>query len=154
MKLATLAIIVRDDKVLLGEKKRGEIGAGTFNGPGGKVEPGETPEECVVRETREELGIVLDTRALDKLGTIRFHTGEGPSFEVILFRTETFSGEPRETADMIPGWYAIDSLPFDRMLESDRTWFAKATRGEHFDADAYYDGAMKGFRAIEFRPAP
>ena len=150
MKLATLAIIVRGDKVLLGEKKRGEIGSGTLNGPGGKLDPGETLEECVVRETREELGIELNPLRLDKLGVITFFAHEVPDFQVHLYRTEHFTGEIHETDDMIPGWYPIDSLPFDRMLESDRAWFARAARGEHFDAEVYYDDRAKGFREIRF----
>lgn len=150
MKQATLALIVRDGKVLLGEKKRGEIGTGTLNGPGGKVEPGETPEECVVRETREELGIALDPSKLDKLGVITFFVQNIADFQVHLYHTEYFSGEARETEDMIPEWYPIDSLPFERMLESDREWFARAARGEHFDAEVYYEERAKTFKQIRF----
>lgn len=152
MKLATLAVIVCDGKLLLGEKKRGEIGTGMLNGPGGKVEPGETPEECVIRETREELGIELDREALDRVGMIRFHTGEGPSFAVHIYRTGAFTGELKETDEMIPSWYPTDHLPYERMFESDRLWLPKALAGEYFDADAYYDGAMKDFRTITFHP--
>ena len=55
---ATLLFIVRNGEILLIEKKRG-IGAGKVNGPGGKIDPGETPLECIIRETREELGITV-----------------------------------------------------------------------------------------------
>ena len=51
---ATLMFVVRDFEVLLIEKQRG-IGAGKINGPGGKIDPGETPLESAVRETQEEL---------------------------------------------------------------------------------------------------
>ncbi len=151
MRIATLAIIVRDGKVLLGEKKRGEIGTGTLNGPGGKCEGDETPEECVLRETREELGIGLDPSRLEKLGIIQFYAGADKDFQVHLFRTDSFSGELRETADMIPGWYPIDDLPLDRMLESDREWFARACRGERIDAEAYYEVRASGFKGMKFR---
>ena len=53
---ATLCYLLKDDEVLLIRKKRG-IGAGKINGPGGKVDPGETPLEAAVRETREEVGV-------------------------------------------------------------------------------------------------
>ena len=46
--LATLLFIFRDGEVLLIRKKRG-LGAGKINGPGGKIDPGETPEQCAVR---------------------------------------------------------------------------------------------------------
>ena len=57
---ATLMFVLRDaafgggQEVLLIRKKRG-IGAGKINGPGGKIDPGESPLQCAIRETREEL---------------------------------------------------------------------------------------------------
>ncbi len=154
MKQATLALIVRDGKVLLGEKKRGEIGTGTLNGPGGKLDPGETLEECVVRETREELGIALDPHALALTAVITFYAADIPDLEVYVYRTDTFAGELHETDDMVPGWYDIEHLPLDRMLESDRAWFAKAARGERFKADVFYKERAKDFEKIEFLPLP
>ena len=53
---ANLLFIVREEKILLIHKKRG-FGAGKINGPGGKIDPGETPLQSAVRETFEELGI-------------------------------------------------------------------------------------------------
>ncbi|MEM9057182.1 MAG: NUDIX domain-containing protein, partial [Pseudomonadota bacterium] len=50
--IATLLFVVRGGEVLLIHKKRG-LGAGKINGPGGRVEPGETVQECAVREVRE-----------------------------------------------------------------------------------------------------
>lgn len=150
MKEATLAIIVQDGKVLLGFKKKGEIGSQTLNGPGGKTEPGETAAECVVRETREEVGITLDPAHLEEIALITFYHDSVPDFRVRVFYTNTFAGEPTETADMIPGWYDTHDLPFDKMLESDREWFAKATRGEHFSANVYYKERAAGFERIEF----
>ena len=56
--LATLMFIIDEPRgrVLLIRKKRG-LGAGKINGPGGKLDPGETPEQCAVRETQEELHV-------------------------------------------------------------------------------------------------
>ena len=53
---ATLVFVVEADRVLLIRKKRG-LGAGKINGPGGRLEPGETLLECAVREIQEELCI-------------------------------------------------------------------------------------------------
>jgi 8-oxo-dGTP diphosphatase len=53
---ASLCFIVREEKILLIHKKRG-FGAGKINGPGGKIDPGETPLESALRETFEELVI-------------------------------------------------------------------------------------------------
>jgi len=153
MKMATLGIITRGNRVLLGLKRGGsEIGDGTLNGPGGKVEVGETIKQCLVRETREEVGITLDPRKLEKVAVITFHAGGVPDFKVHVYRTSSFSGIPLETESMVPAWYDINALPVDRMLESDRAWFPKVIRGEKFRANVYYRERAKGFLKIVFLP--
>ena len=59
MKLVTAAIIRKDGKVLLTRRAPGEKLAGFWEFPGGKVDANETLAECLVRELREELGIVV-----------------------------------------------------------------------------------------------
>ncbi|MBI2013670.1 MAG: 8-oxo-dGTP diphosphatase [Candidatus Colwellbacteria bacterium] len=152
MKIATLAIIVRDGKVLLGYKKKGEIGAKTLNGPGGKVEPGETLLHCVVREAREELGIHLIPSTLNEIAVITFFASGEPDFKVHIFWTDKFRGRPKETSEMIPQWVSVSTLPLDQMLESDRKWFPKAIRGERFRATVHYKESASGFQKIEFTP--
>lgn len=71
MREATLCYPIDDDRVLLIEKQRG-VGAGNVNGPGGKLEPGETPHECVVREVGEEVGVRVDPW---KVGELEFTFG-------------------------------------------------------------------------------
>jgi 8-oxo-dGTP diphosphatase len=105
-----------------------------------------------VRETKEEFGITLDPEQLDRVAIVTFHAGGIPDFEVHVFRTVFFSREIRETAEMIPGWFPVEPLPFDRMLESDRMWFPRAITGEPFRANAYYRERAKGFERIEFLP--
>lgn len=152
MKIATLALITKDNQVLLGYKKKGEIGSKTLNGPGGKQEANETLLECLLRETHEEVGLVLVENKVEKMGVITFFEGDRPDFEVHIFHTSCFSGTPQETIDMIPGWYDIDNLPFDKMLESDREWFTKMLKGEKFNANVYYRERAKDFDRIEFLP--
>jgi len=152
MKIATLGIIVRNGKVLLGERKRGEIGTGVLSSPGGKLDRGETPTACVIRETREELGIELDFSALRLVAVISFFAADKLDFCVYVYLAEAFHGELKETADMIPEWHPLESLPFDRMYESDKHWFLKAARGEEFRANVYYRGRAEGFDHIDFFP--
>ena len=51
---ATLLFVLRDGQILLIHKKTG-LGAGKINGPGGRIDPGETPRQCAIREVQEEL---------------------------------------------------------------------------------------------------
>lgn len=152
MKTATLGLIIHGSKLLLGEKKKGEIGTGVLSGPGGKMEPSETPEECLIRETREELEIELDPSSLELVADIDFYASDEIDFRVSVFRARIASGELHETADMVPAWYPISDLPFERMFESDRAWLPRAVAGEKFKANVYYRDRAKDFDRIEFLP--
>jgi len=152
MHIATLGIILKDDKILLGEKRKGEIGTGVLSGPGGKLELGETLQECLARETREELEIELDPASLELVANIDFHNGDEVDFRVFVFLAKILSGEIHTTADMIPAWYPLTEATFKRAYESDRHWLPKAARGEKFDANVYYRSRARDFSRIEFFP--
>ena len=72
----TLLLIFKDNKVLLGEKKRG-FAKGTLNGIGGKQDPGETNEQAMVRETQEEIGVTpIDYRLIGEIFFDTWYKGE------------------------------------------------------------------------------
>lgn len=152
MKIATLGIVLGDKALLLGEKKKGEIGTGIVCGPGGKLDAGETLEECLIRETREELEIELDPNSLEFVALIDFYSGTEIDFRVYVYLTKILSGEIHETADMIPKWYPLDALPFERMYEADRYWLPKALSGEKFNANIYYRDRARDLDHIDFLP--
>jgi len=170
MKKATLAIITQGNKVLLGLKRNGcEIGDGTLNGPGGKLDPGETLLEGIIRETKEEADILLDPAKVEKVAIVTFHKGRTrfvflnrflnwfklgnvPDFEVHVYHTNEFTGEPHETETMIPDWYDREPLPVERMLESDYAWFPQLVRGDRFNANVFYLDRARHFDRVEFFP--
>lgn len=152
MKIATLGIVLQNNNLLLGKKKKGEIGTGLLSGPGGKLESGETLEKCLIRETREELKIELDSDSIELTAIIDFYVTNEIDFRVYVYRAEIFSGEIKETADMIPAWYPLSNLPFGQMFDSDRYWILRAARGEKFRANIYYFSRAKNFDRIEFFP--
>ncbi len=152
MIIATLGIILEGDRILLGEKKRGEIGTGVLSGPGGKLDPGETLPECLIRETREELEIELDPGSLEYVALIDFYAAGELDFRVHVYHAKIASGELHETADMLPGWHPLSDETFERTYEADRHWLPRAASGERFRANVYYKDRARTFEKIEFFP--
>src|SRR3989344_5216865 len=138
MKIATLAVITQDGEILLGKKKKGEIGINTLSGPGGKLDEGETLEECLVRETREELEIELDRETLELVAIIDFYAAGELDFRVYTYRASILYGEIHETANMIPAWYPLNDATFSQTYEADRYLLPWMVAGEKFCANVYY----------------
>jgi 8-oxo-dGTP diphosphatase len=138
MQEATLCHPVVDGELLVIRKQRGP-GAGNLVAPGGKLEPGETPLEAAVRETREEVGIAVHDP--EKRGELRFVFGDEPFMFVHVFLARSFDGTPEATDEGVPRWVPVDDLPFGEMWPDDRYWLPLLLdggrfRGEfHFDAD-------------------
>ena len=134
---ATLVFVIRDGKILLIDKKTG-LGKGKVNGPGGKVEKGESPEACAVRECQEELGITVSN--LQYCGQHRFQFVDGYSIHVWVYCTDFFEGEPTESAEAKPLWVSLDEIPYSQMWEDDRIWLPMLLRGERFQGRWIFDG--------------
>ncbi|MFZ9499951.1 MAG: 8-oxo-dGTP diphosphatase MutT [Beijerinckiaceae bacterium] len=62
--VAAAVLIDSDDRVLIAQRPEGKALAGLWEFPGGKVDPGERPEECLIRELREELGVTVKETCL------------------------------------------------------------------------------------------
>jgi 8-oxo-dGTP diphosphatase len=127
--LATILFIIKDGRILLIEKKTG-LGAGKINGPGGKIEPGETALEAAIRETQEELLITPHTPR--KLGELQFSMSDHPDILCHVYRSDDFSGIPTETEEAVPVWIALDAIPYDRMWEDDQHWLPLLVREQTF----------------------
>jgi 8-oxo-dGTP diphosphatase len=134
---ATLVFVIRDGKILLIDKKTG-FGKGKVNGPGGKIEQGESPEACAVRECQEELGITVS--GLRYCGQHRFQFVDGYSLLVWVYSSEAFAGVPTETVEAKPLWFPLASIPYERMWEDDQLWLPMLLRGEQFQGRWLFDG--------------
>ncbi len=135
--LATLMFVIKEGNILLIEKKRG-LGAGKINGPGGKIEPGETALEAVIRETQEEL--LVTPHAPVKLGELRFSMSDCPDILCHVYRADDFSGVPTETDEAVPAWTALDAIPYHRMWEDDRHWLPLVIEGQTFIGNFVFEG--------------
>lgn len=143
--LATLMFIVKDGRILLIEKKRG-LGAGKINGPGGKIDPDETPLQAVIRETQEELLITPSTPR--KLGELRFSMSDCPDILCHVYRADGFTGTPTETDEAVPVWTALDEIPYDRMWEDDRHWLPLLIAERQFIGSFVFDGEQMLWKEI------
>jgi 8-oxo-dGTP diphosphatase len=143
---ATLVFVVRGGEILLMRKKRG-LGAGKINGPGGRLEPGETPLECAVREVQEELRIT--PQGLRYAGDNAFQFADGYSIHVSVYMAAAFEGTPAETDEAAPLWFPLDAIPYDEMWEDDRLWLPLALEGRAFTARYTFDGDAMLDHAID-----
>jgi len=112
------AILKRDGRILIGQRQPEQSHPLQWEFPGGKVEPGETPEAALERELREELGIEHAVGAV----IARYpHTYPGRNpIELIFFRVHAFDGEPRNLIFHEMRWEAPDRLQELDFVEGDR----------------------------------
>ncbi len=101
--VAACALIDADGRVLLAQRPPGKTLAGLWEFPGGKVEPGETPEETLIRELREEIGIETRTACLAPL-TFASHTYESFHLLMPLYVCRRYEGIARPLEGQVLKW--------------------------------------------------
>lgn len=134
---ASLCFVIQDGRILLIEKKRG-LGAGKVNGPGGRLEPGETAADCAKRETEEEVGVT--PTGLAKAGELHFQFVDGYSLHCAVFTAGGHTGALKETDEANPFWHPVESIPFDRMWTDDRHWIPWMLERRPFKGFFTFDG--------------
>jgi 8-oxo-dGTP diphosphatase len=92
--VAACALVDADGRVLIAQRPQGKQLAGLWEFPGGKVEKGETPEECLIRELREEIGVETQAACLAPL-TFASHSYDDFHLLMPLYVCRRFSGTPR-----------------------------------------------------------
>ena len=120
--------------------KKRRFGAGRWNGYGGKVLQGESIEKSLVREMEEEAGIKLEK--FEKVGILEFRLEEACEEIVVhLYKADKFSGEPRETEEMVPKWFNVNEIPFKNMWPTDVYWMPLLLKGKKFKGRIILDKA-------------
>lgn len=152
----TLLFLLKDGQILLAMKKRG-FGAGKWNGAGGKIEPGETIEQALVRESQEEIGVTpVSWQKVAELDFIQDAEDNPWHMYIHAYVCHEWQGEPTESDEMRPQWFKFTDVPYDEMWEDDQYWLPQILAGQTvtgsftFDADDHVTSQQIQFQ----RPQP
>lgn len=144
----TLAYIVKEGSVLFLErnKRDGDVHKGKFVVPGGKFLPGESPEDCAIREVFEETALKVKTFKL--MGEIFFpEFAKGEDIYCYIYRIEDFAGQEKENEEGTLHWVKREDIPALPQWEGDRIflpWVLSSDRP--FDAVfPYVNGKLSSY---------
>ena len=101
--VAAAALVDTDGRVLICQRPQGKQLAGLWDFPGGKVEAGETPEACLIRELDEELGIAVTHACLAPF-VFASHAYEGFHLLMPLYLIRRWTGAPRALEHAAIAW--------------------------------------------------
>ncbi|MCB8879680.1 8-oxo-dGTP diphosphatase MutT [Acidisoma cellulosilytica] len=117
--VAACVLIDAQGRVLIARRPEGRAMAGLWEFPGGKLEPGESPEEALVRELREELGVDVARSCLAPF-VFASHTYEKFHLLMPLFLCRRWQGQPFPKEGQLIRWVSTDELMDYQMLPADR----------------------------------
>ncbi len=131
-------IINKKGEVLLQYKKRG-FGQDKWNGPGGKVDVGETAEESAIREVKEETGLIIKNPK--KTAELEFiYDGKEVWHRYCdVFVCYEFAGEPKDKGEGELKWFKKEEIPLDKMWEDDKYWLIDVLNGKYVKMRFYFD---------------
>ncbi|MGH9616580.1 MAG: 8-oxo-dGTP diphosphatase MutT [Acidobacteriaceae bacterium] len=122
------ALILRDKEVLICQRKAGTAMGLQWEFPGGKIEPGETPEQALHRELEEELGIEAKIGAY--IAEVQHNYRNGGSIHLRFFAVHRFEGELRNRVFQGMRWVELRDLPAYNFLAADRKFIRDLAHGK------------------------
>lgn len=142
MKMTTLCYIEKEGKYLMLHrvKKHHDINAGKWIGVGGHVENGETPEECLLREAKEETGLRLTAYRLR--GLVTFLSDACEPELMCVFTADAFDGELIECDEGELAWVEKSDVLALPTWEGDRVFLERLLSGDErfFSIKLRYEG--------------
>jgi 8-oxo-dGTP diphosphatase len=143
-----LCEIIKNGRILLQKKAEGKFGAGKWNGAGGKINPNETPDECVVREVFEETGLKISNPM--EIGLMSFYFGDRYQVDIVVhvFLANSFSGIIKASDEGELHWFRLAEVPYGEMWPDDTHWFPLMLSGKKFEGRFYFD--EEGKKLIDF----
>ncbi len=142
MKLATLCYVKDKGKnktlMLHRVKKENDYHEGKWNGLGGKLEETETPEECVIREVREESGLTISSPRMH--GFITFPVFDGKDdWYVFIFTADKFEGELIDSSEGVLEWIPDDKITGLNLWDGDAVFMKWLNNDKFFSAKFIYE---------------
>jgi 8-oxo-dGTP diphosphatase len=154
MKLATLCYVRKDGRTLMIHriKKENDIHKGKWNGLGGKFEPGESPEDCVVREVREESGLIIKNPVMK--GFLSFpNFAHCEDWFAFVFVACEYEGDLREPSEGYLSWIPDDELLKLSLWEGDHIFLPWLDHPGFFSAKFTYENGHLKDHEVSFYPA-
>ena len=151
MQLATLCYVMDQNKTLMlfRNKKKNDVHEGKWNGLGGKFEQGESPEECVIREVKEESGLLIKNPKLR--GFITFPMFDGKKdWYVFLFTAPEFEGKLIDSHEGSLGWIPNENLLDLNLWDGDRIFIPWLFEDKFFSAKFVYENGKFIRHSVEF----
>lgn len=132
MLLSTLCYLERGEEYLMLHrvKKAQDVNQGKWIGVGGKFQDGESPEDCILRECREETGLTLTDYRYR--GLVTFVSNEAPTEYMHLFTATAWTGEPHPCDEGELAWIKKADLLSLPLWEGDRIFLRLLEAGEPF----------------------
>ncbi len=153
MKLATLCYVIdkSQNKTLMLHrvKKENDYHEGKWNGLGGKIEQGESPEDCVIREIKEEAGLTIKNPRMH--GFITFPLfDQVDDWYVFIFTAEEFNGKLIDSPEGNLAWIPNDKLATLNLWDGDKIFIRWLFQEKFFSAKFIYENGKYKSYTVNF----
>jgi len=126
MKKVTAALIEKNGKFLIAKRKKGGHSEGRWELPGGKLEPGETPEQCLARELKEEFDIETEVKGLLCSTEFAYHD---IAIELLVYKVNHIAGDFKLIDHDEIRWVSPEEFDKYHFAEADRIVLDKFIKG-------------------------
>lgn len=141
MRETTLCYIKKDGCYLMlhRTKKKNDGSFEKWLGVGGKIEPGETPDECILRETKEETGLTLTTYSYR--GKVNFYSNQWEDEIMYLYTATEYTGEMIDCNEGNLEWVPLSEIMNLHLWEGDKIFLKLLMEdAPFFELEVHYEG--------------